>query len=62
MDDAARCLRVAINQFCNKGNFRRAASQMESLGEVFEQGGDNKQALECFETAAGWYETDNASA
>lgn len=61
--DAVRCLAVAINQYCNKGNFRRAASHKESLGEVFEtQLGDLKQAIDAYGTAAGWYESDNATA
>lgn len=60
---AARCLDVAINRYCSKGNFRRAASQKEALGELFEtEVGDLKQALECYEAAAGWYEGDNATA
>jgi len=61
--DAARCLEFAIDRYCSKGNFRRAASHKESLGEVYEQElNDPKSALACFETAAGWYETDNATA
>ncbi|ORY64366.1 alpha-soluble NSF attachment protein [Pseudomassariella vexata] len=62
-DDAVRCLDVAISQYCKKGNFRRAAQHMENMGEVFEtQVQDNARALECFEKAAGWYESDNAAA
>lgn len=61
--DAARCLDVAINQYCARGNFRRAASHKESLGELFEvELGDMKRALQCYEAAAGWYEGDNAAA
>ena len=60
---AARCLNVAVNRYCQKGNFRRAASHKESLGELYEtEVGDNKSALECYEAAAGWYEGDNANA
>ncbi|KAJ9131604.1 Alpha-soluble NSF attachment protein, partial [Coniochaeta hoffmannii] len=62
-EDAARCLESAIDRYCAKGNFRRAASHKESLGEVYEQQlGDPKAALSCYETAAGWYEGDNATA
>ena len=44
--DAVRCLNVAINHYCAKGNFRRAASHKENLGEIFEtEMGDMKQAL-----------------
>lgn len=61
--DAVRCLEFAIDRYCAKGNFRRAASHKESLGEVYEQQlGDTKAALACYETAAGWYEGDNATA
>ncbi|KAH6982929.1 vesicular-fusion protein sec17 [Ilyonectria destructans] len=60
---AARCLNVAIDRYCAKGNFRRAASHKENLGELYEVDlGDNKAALECYEAAAGWYEGDNAAA
>ncbi|KAI1418237.1 TPR-like protein [Hypoxylon sp. FL1857] len=62
-EDAVRCLDVAISQYCKKGNFRRAAQHKESMGEIFENEiGDTKRALECYETAAGWYEGDNAAA
>jgi alpha-soluble NSF attachment protein len=61
--DAARCLQFAIDRYCSKGNFRRAASHKESLGEVYEIDlNDTKAALACYEMAAGWYETDNATA
>lgn len=60
---AARCLNVSIDRYCSKGNFRRAASHKESLGELFEMDlGDAKTAMECYEAAASWYEGDNAAA
>ncbi|KAK7430541.1 vesicular-fusion protein S17 [Neonectria magnoliae] len=60
---AARCLNIAIDRYCSKGNFRRAASHKEHLGELYEVDlGDNKAALEAYEAAAGWYEGDNAAA
>ncbi|KAJ9149283.1 Alpha-soluble NSF attachment protein [Pleurostoma richardsiae] len=62
-EDAVRCLDVAIQQYCTRGNFRRAASHKESEGELFEVDlGDMKRALECYESAAGWYEGDGATA
>ncbi|KAI0878463.1 alpha-soluble NSF attachment protein [Hypoxylon argillaceum] len=62
-EDAVRCLEVAISQYCKKGNFRRAAQHKENSGEVIEvELGDRKRALECYELAAGWYESDNAIA
>lgn len=60
---AVRCLNVAVDRYCTKGNFRRAASHKETMGELYEQDlGDSKSALECYEAAAGWYEGDNANA
>lgn len=62
-EDAVRCLDVAVNQYCKKGNFRRAAQHKENMGEVLEvEVGDTKRALECYEAAASWYEGDNAAA
>ncbi|KAM3483384.1 hypothetical protein MY8738_003212 [Beauveria namnaoensis] len=60
---AVRCVKVAIQRYCAKGNFRRAAGQQEALAEVYEQElGDTKSALEALESAASWYEGDNANA
>lgn len=60
---AVRCLEIAIQQYCAKGNFRRAAGHKEALGEVYEQDlGDAKAALQAYETAAQWYEGDNSTA
>ncbi|QPG94576.1 hypothetical protein C2857_006413 [Epichloe festucae Fl1] len=61
--DAVRCLKVAVDRYCSKGNFRRAASHNETMAEVYEtQLGDAKKAVECYEAAATWYEGDNAMA
>lgn len=62
-EDAVRCLEFSINQYCTKGNFRRAASHKENLGDLFEnQLGDLKRACEAYEMAAGWYDGDGAGA
>ncbi|RYO82214.1 hypothetical protein DL762_006737 [Monosporascus cannonballus] len=62
-EDAVRCLGVAVNQYCKKGNFRRAAQHKENMGEVFENEiGDLQRALESYEAAAGWFDGDNAAA
>jgi alpha-soluble NSF attachment protein len=62
-EDAVRCLNSAIDRLTSKGNFRRAASHKESLGELFEtELHDRKRALEAYETAAEWYDGDNAPA
>ncbi|KAI5466886.1 soluble NSF attachment protein, partial [Mariannaea sp. PMI_226] len=60
---AARCLAMVVDHRCANGNFRSAARAKEDLGSLYEvEIGDLKTALECFETAAGWYEGDNAPA
>lgn len=62
-DDAVRCADITITRWCSKGNFRRAATQKETLGDMFEtQVGDLKRAQEAYEAAAGWYEGDGAAA
>ena len=60
---AIRCLRVAVDRYCQRGNFRRAAGHKEAMGEMYEQDlSDPKSALEAYEAAASWYEGDNATA
>ena len=59
--DAARVLEQAINHYTMKGNFRRAATHKQNLAEMYEvELDDQKKAMEAYETAAGWYENDNA--
>ncbi|KAH6683089.1 soluble NSF attachment protein [Halenospora varia] len=61
--DAVRCLDVAINHYTVKGNFRRAATHKQNLAEVYEvEIGDQKKAMESYELAASWFESDNAEA
>ena len=61
--DAARCLDIAINHYTSKGNFRRAATHKQNLAEVYEtEIGDLKKAMESYELAASWFESDNAEA
>lgn len=61
--DAARCLDVAINHYTAKGNFRRAATHKQNLAECYEiEIGDQKKAIESYELAASWFESDNAEA
>ncbi len=62
-EDAARVLQQAIHHYTLKGNFRRAATHQQNLAEVYEtEIGDQKRAVEAYETAAGWFESDNAEA
>ena len=61
--DAARVLTTAIAHYTSKGNFRRAATHQQNLAEVYElEIGDQKKALEAYETAGQWFESDNAEA
>lgn len=62
-NDAARVLATAIQHYTSKGNFRRAATHQQNLAEVYEMEiGDQKKALAAYDTAAQWYESDNAEA
>ena len=61
--DAARCLQQAISHYTSKGNFRRAATQQQNLAELYEvEVGDMKAAVDAYDTAAGWFESDHAEA
>ena len=62
-NDAARVLSTAIQHYTSKGNFRRAATHQQNLAEVYENEiSDQKKALEAYDTAAQWFESDNAEA
>jgi len=62
-EDAARVLTAAIAQYTSKGSFRRAATHQQNLGEVYElELNDPVRALAAYETAAQWFESDNAEA
>jgi alpha-soluble NSF attachment protein len=63
--DAARVLQQAIKHYTTTGNFRRAATHQQNLAELYEQfyePPDNAAALAAYETAANWFESDNAAA
>jgi alpha-soluble NSF attachment protein len=56
-------LEQAIAHYTQKGNFRRAATHKQNLAELYEvELNDTKRAMEAYDTAAGWFETDNAEA
>ncbi|KAL9620617.1 MAG: hypothetical protein Q9160_004871 [Pyrenula sp. 1 TL-2023] len=60
---ATRCLSSAIDHYTRSGNFRRAANYEQTLAEIYEvEIGDQKKALEAYELAAEWFESDNAAA
>lgn len=61
--DATRVLQQAIQHYTSSGNFRRAATHQQNLAEVYEvEIGDQKAALQAYDLAAQWYESDNAEA
>ena len=52
-----------IHHYTTTGNLRRAATHQQNLGELYElEIGDQKRALGAFDTAAEWFEADNAEA
>lgn len=61
-EDAARCLSQAIDHYVYKGNYRRAATQKQSLAEMYEEKQDLANARSAYSEAAQWYEDDNAPA
>lgn len=62
-EDAAKALERAIAHYTSKGNFRRAATNQQNLAELYEvEIADNKRAIAAYDTAAGWFESDNAEA
>ncbi|KAL4870136.1 hypothetical protein BDV12DRAFT_66410 [Aspergillus spectabilis] len=62
-EDAVRVLSSAIQHYVLKGNLRRAATQQQYLAEVYENDLVNiKLALEAYEKAAEWFDSDNAEA
>lgn len=55
-----RCINIAINRYCVKGSFTRAARRKKDLAELFEaQPGERANAVESYETAARWYDREN---
>ncbi|KAK5073151.1 vesicular-fusion protein S17 [Lithohypha guttulata] len=61
--DAVRVLQQAIQHYTSSGNFRRAATHQQNLAEVYEvEIGDQKSALQAYDLAAQWFESDNAEA
>lgn len=63
--DAARVLQQAINHYTTTGNFRRAATHQQNLAELYEvnfKPPDLAKAVAAYETAASWFESDNAEA
>lgn len=60
---AASAMSDAIQIYTAQGNFRRAATNMQTLAELYETGLDDQvNALKSYETAANWFSDDNAEA
>lgn len=57
-EDAARCLSQVIDQYTSKGNFRRAATQSQNLGDTYKNMGDNSKARSAYESAAQWIDSE----
>lgn len=56
-----RCAETLINDYTSKGRFAMAAKYKKELGDLFETKlGDQKRAVEAYETAAKWYEGENS--
>ena len=61
--DAVRVLAQAISHYTSRGNFRRAATHQQNLAECYEvELDDQKKALDAYNLAAEWFESDNAEA
>ncbi|RPB05737.1 TPR-like protein [Choiromyces venosus 120613-1] len=61
--NAARVLAKAIQHYTLRGNFRRAATHQQNLAELLElEVGDIPKALEAYELAGDWFQSDNAEA
>ena len=61
-EDAVRVIEIAISNYTAKGNFRRAATHKQNQAETYEEMGDQKRAMEAYDLAASWFESDNAEA
>lgn len=60
---AVRCLEQAIGFFTARGQFRRAANFKMDLGQVYEeQLMDFPKAVESYQDAGDWFESDSAQA
>lgn len=61
--EAVRVLEHVVAHHTGKGNFRRAAGHQQTLAELYEQDlGDEKKAMTAYETAAQWFDEENAEA
>lgn len=60
---AVKCLEQAIGFFTARGQFRRAANYKMDLGQVYEEElMDFPKAIESFQDAGDWFESDSAQA
>ncbi|RDW82374.1 hypothetical protein BP6252_03486 [Coleophoma cylindrospora] len=58
--EAVRCMEQVIERYTARGNFRRAAAQVQTLAELQEEQGMMKEALDSYEKAGKWFQGDNA--
>ncbi|ORY79943.1 soluble NSF attachment protein [Protomyces lactucae-debilis] len=63
-EDPSKCIQVlesAIERFTRRGNFRRAATYRQQVGEIYElELVDAPKAMEAYEQAGEWLANDNA--
>ncbi|KAH7411383.1 soluble NSF attachment protein [Cadophora sp. MPI-SDFR-AT-0126] len=60
-EDAVHCLGLAIQQFARSGLIRRAATCQQMMAECYEaELYKPQEAIESYEVAADWFESDNA--
>lgn len=59
--NALRVLQQAIDYYTENGNFRRAATYVQEMAEIYDFDiGDKRKAADLYEKAAGWFDAENA--
>lgn len=61
IQDAAKCLTVAIEFFTDEGRFSIAAKHEKELAELFEAESDFEKAIEAYQTAAEYYDGEGST-
>ena len=60
-EDSANCLRMAVDFYTDEGRFSMAAKHEKELAELYEAESQFDKASEAFQTAADYYEGENAT-
>lgn len=61
-EESAQCLEIAIRILSERGRFQSAANHQKQLAEIYEEIGDSKKAMDCYQIAADWYYGENSVA